>query len=1240
VGGRYGSLGDSCCTNDRGRIILADLLAKPSASLGDGWNWYTETGERVIWLKDATAGDYTPNDGGLNGGLEGRFVIENGGAAGIPQDSTIFAIPTNAGTTEAPPWADVENPTIAEIQAWYDNNVGPGLANDEAQEPGDILTYVSPGARSLGWDTGDGADGTVRIVPRGGMTAPQTIEQPTIFNIPTNAGTTEVPPWVDVENPTIAEIQAWYDSNVGPGLAFDEAQEAGDILLYASPGGLDLGWDTGDGADGTVRVTTRGSDTPQVQGVQTFSETLLIRTDPQTADTDAGRMAAQNAAFGAYTAGDTIKTPPGNYFGVPTPPANNLKWDVGNARIYNTADNTPLYVHNPVNGNVEINGGIFNNNAILDTNANRAYGMQLGGNNSVFDLDVDEINVIAENAIALRMAGQGNTYNGEVSAVTSSGYDGVQIENLTGPSNRYAVRVKHIDTGTTGANIAQSNIVEITGPAIEGSLHVDDGVTGGRVFQIANSGELTHTFNTYKARTGGDFGVIAGNSRVFGKRLYMETPVDGVGLTLSNGNNYLSVDEFVGDLTVGGIGAGIRGTGSTIVSERLIGQITVTADYNTIDVGRIESGGRDSITAGNTNFREGEVFAAGGAVRLQFPSDGSDEFPHLYTRIAPGTAGAWNAAEEANWTDNGRAPLFFVRLSANTSWSDEPSYNVYFTGENRLHTVGPTFPNTWTPKAMIPDRGHKHKIIEGSEPNDEYTIDQDTYTEILANVGTIEWLGSITGVVQQDFSSFPEYDNEWEAQGDSLADNLGYRTRDGEIRFKIERPVTDYRRVPIVYGASQKLSLILNEAMNFGLMAQMWGDSQEAYPAPFHAYLSYYLGLAFGLPSRSPIHPPLSTVTADEGRFGIDGQLVGGTSTGIFDDFNPPQHFRRQHTALAGVAENAFQFGHKPFNDHLELDAGGTPTQLGSKKELAFRDPRDIGCRIYSYGDASSSPGLHWRHETESDPNLSINQTDVAEAHVNLNLDQAANAGKVIVHDTGLLAYNPGEPYNNVIVAGSDGVNAMQTGLINFGARFYSTTGRDSGITIDNFSNGGYTTDDFLGNHANCGSVVPYFADYQLAIFTAGVNDALQSRTQAQTKSDVLAHIDWVRGNTFMDNPQLDTDGITRRPNIHFLIIGEFPNIPDSILGTSNMSDAEHAILLDQNITMMEIAERATDGGRDNVTFINTYEKCRRSGWTGDADSIPLTPDGIHTGQWGAQLRAKLVVDVLVDIAMNGGYVG
>ena len=138
-------------------ILIQFGPTQPSRNSSDGY--YLKQYESVsvadednIWVRTINHCDSKVHISGEN------MPIVGGGAGGAfsnipPETQSHFVIPITDSTTFADP------PTVSDISAWYDSNVGAGLVNDEDQAPGDLTSFNG----QFVWQVGDAEEGTDRL---------------------------------------------------------------------------------------------------------------------------------------------------------------------------------------------------------------------------------------------------------------------------------------------------------------------------------------------------------------------------------------------------------------------------------------------------------------------------------------------------------------------------------------------------------------------------------------------------------------------------------------------------------------------------------------------------------------------------------------------------------------------------------------------------------------------------------------------------------------------------------------------------------------------------------------------------------------------------------------------------------------------------------------------------------------------------------------------------------------------
>lgn len=381
----------------------------------------------------------------------------------------------------------------------------------------------------------------------------------------------------------------------------------------------------------------------------------------------------------------------------------------------------------------------------------------------------------------------------------------------------------------------------------------------------------------------------------------------------------------------------------------------------------------------------------------------------------------------------------------------------------------------------------------------------------------------------------------------------------------------------------------------------LFGDSQETSPggagAVYVPALNYEFYQHFGKVGESFVAPSFGSYGG--GRPAAEWLLKGshGSSTGnsagtLTSSQILPGHNTRTYTSAA-LGQNTLLT-----TSNLSVQAGGVAGQGGP---LWGADDL-VSATIYGVSRPGSDE-LSWRTSPTNSNSLNFFRANSGSGTTSIGLD--SSEGQVLSQDIGNLNF-AGFQNQQLIVKGAGDSGAELAGV-----RFtnHSTPG---GVSIQDFSAGGYRTRDFLENHGEAGQMLAAFGAWDAILVHTGANDAYSGggRSALEFQGDILEFIQAIRSEDWLDNP-----------NQKFILVTD----PYRDAGPEN-----------QNAQFDQYAGALADLALQdpNILAINSRRATEELGWNAE-NSDQFLSDVVHYTPEGARLLASVESQLILTGSFN-----
>ena len=394
---------------------------------------------------------------------------------------------------------------------------------------------------------------------------------------------------------------------------------------------------------------------------------------------------------------------------------------------------------------------------------------------------------------------------------------------------------------------------------------------------------------------------------------------------------------------------------------------------------------------------------------------------------------------------------------------------------------------------------------------------------------------------------------------------------------------------------------IWDKAQNQNVRIALFGDSQETSPGGagnvYIPSLNHEFYQHFGKVGESFVAPGIGSFGGGspaaewllQGSFGSSlGHFPGELSS---DQILPGQTTRSYTSSALGQ-------GTLLDTSNSNVAAGGVLGQV----DMLWQPEDIVSATIFGVSSLGSDE-FSWR-AASSNGRLNFFLPIVSTGTTSIGLDSLPR--QILSEDSGPIDFG-GANNRQLIVRGSGSNGAELVGV-----RFHNLS-TPGGVSIQDFSAGGYRTTSFLANHSDAGAMLLAFGEWDAILIHTGANDAYSGlgTSAVQFQSDVADLIAAIRGPQWLDNPDqkfiLVTDPYRDQgpvaQNIQF----------DQYAG------ALAELALDDPNIMAVNSRRVTDGLGWNMTNPSEFL----------SDIVHYTPSG-----------ARLLAAVEAQLILNGGLLG
>ena len=394
---------------------------------------------------------------------------------------------------------------------------------------------------------------------------------------------------------------------------------------------------------------------------------------------------------------------------------------------------------------------------------------------------------------------------------------------------------------------------------------------------------------------------------------------------------------------------------------------------------------------------------------------------------------------------------------------------------------------------------------------------------------------------------------------------------------------------------------IWDKAQNQNTRIALFGDSQETSPsgagAVYIPSLNHEFYQHFGKVGESFVAPGFSTYgggspAAEWLLQGSPGSSVGHFASQLSSNQILPGQTTRSYTSSA--------LGQATLLDTSNSNVSGGGI-LGQANMLW--QPEDIVSATIFGVSSLGSDEFSWR-AASSNGRLNFFLPIVSTGTTSIGLDSLA--GRILSENSGPIDFG-GENNRQLIVRGSGSNGAQLVGI-----RFHNMS-TPGGVSIQDFSAGGYRTTSFLANHSNAGAMLLAFGEWDAILIHTGANDAYSGlgASAVQYRRNVADLIAAIRGPRWLDNPEQK-----------FILVTD-PYRDQGPTGQNFQFDQYAGALAD-----LAMAD-------PNIMAINSRRLTDRLGWNENSPSKYLT-DIVHYTAEGARLLAS----VEAQLILNGGLIG
>jgi len=382
----------------------------------------------------------------------------------------------------------------------------------------------------------------------------------------------------------------------------------------------------------------------------------------------------------------------------------------------------------------------------------------------------------------------------------------------------------------------------------------------------------------------------------------------------------------------------------------------------------------------------------------------------------------------------------------------------------------------------------------------------------------------------------------------------------------------------------------------------LFGDSQETSPAGAGAIyipsLNFEFYQHFGKVGESFVSPGFSSFGGGspaaewllQGSPGSFGHTFAGTlrSTQLLPG-----------TTSRIITSSAFGMSTMLDTTNVNLSGNGV---LGQDGPL-WHPNDEIVATVFGV-TREGSDEFSWRASPTNESSGSHFRPNSATGTTSIGLD--GPSGQILSQEVGPLPFN-GLARQQLIVRGT-GSNGAELAGVRF--QNLSTPG---GISIQDFSAGGYTTRSFRANHQAAGKMLTAFGVWDAILLHTGANDAYSFRSSSAVnfQRDVSEFIDMIRGPDWLDNP-----------NQKFILVTD----PYRNEGAASIN-----FQFDQYAGAL--AELALND--PNVMAVNSRRLAEQLGWN-ENDPERFLTDIVHYNANGAIALAAIESQLM----LNGGLVG
>ncbi|MEO0867609.1 MAG: SGNH/GDSL hydrolase family protein, partial [Cyanobacteria bacterium J06642_11] len=289
-----------------------------------------------------------------------------------------------------------------------------------------------------------------------------------------------------------------------------------------------------------------------------------------------------------------------------------------------------------------------------------------------------------------------------------------------------------------------------------------------------------------------------------------------------------------------------------------------------------------------------------------------------------------------------------------------------------------------------------------------------------------------------------------------------------------------YYHVPYLGGSTSKLKTLVEGASTSPRQFVFRGDSQESIPGSGEVFIQELNRIAFRRYGQPRYSPWMTTGTFLENALWLTGtEDAGATQTA--DEPIPGFRVWNQDATTTGSlwtlypdagSEGNPRDGNYFSTNALEFEVLLRRNTANTAEECEIIAYSTENPRTYRFG---SSGGFTTHNEVAS---------------TGLNLNSADN--EYVTFNSGLLSYDNARPYNSVYIRGLVGGAAVADSNMNFVSARWIASDRNSGLTWNTWSQGGYEVTNHTGDHPDLAVIVQALGGYPFdaVIHSLGANDA------------------------------------------------------------------------------------------------------------------------------------------------------